>query len=47
MPIISLLNPATIPSILPSTSPPKFLIDNTHMWQRRRVTGGSPPLMMM
>jgi hypothetical protein len=25
MPIISLLNPATIPSILPSTSPPNLL----------------------
>jgi hypothetical protein len=31
MPIISLLNPATIPSILPSTPPPNFLKDNTHM----------------
>jgi hypothetical protein len=41
MPIISLLNPATTPSILPSTSPPNFLKDNTHMRQRggyRRIT---------
>ena len=44
MPIISLLNPATIPSTLPSTSTPNFLKDNPTIEVEEGVTSRSLPL---